>query len=545
MQILTLFGRELGGGRWRIFVILAAVSGVSSAAVLATINLAAGSMSDPDVMAHALFVLILAILLYVYAQKSLMIRAAELAHGTVHHLRVRLIRTLKSAELQEIERLNRNEIFASVNAEMRVIADGTPTLMVVAQSAVLTVVTMAYLAWLSLPGAVLAAVFIAIGSSFHTSQNRRVIQLHERLFRLNNAMMDGFGDFIDGFKEVKLNSARAQELSERLAARSTAVAAQALGTQSFFAGTFVASQVTFFLLTGMMVFVLPLFSAIDPATLVKVTAATLFLIGPISNVVGGLSTVQRLNAAAQVVESIFDRLREIERWSPATTVQLAGFDRIGLAGAVFRYEAGEEAGFSVGPMDLEIRSGQVVFVTGGNGSGKSTFLKLITSLYLPDSGSIMLDGRPVEGDEIGAYRSLFSAIFSDNHLFQEFYGLPTIDSDRAAEFVRLMELEHKVTIDGRAFSTLALSSGQRKRLAMIVTLLEDRPICVFDEWAADQDPHFRQKFYRIILPRLKSAGKTVIAVTHDERYFDAADVRYHMEEGRLNLVVGADIPLGQ
>jgi putative ATP-binding cassette transporter len=410
---------------------------------------------------------------------------------------------------------------------------------------VLTVVTMAYLAWLSLPGAVLAAVFIAIGSSFHTSQNRRVIQLHERLFRLNNAMMDGFGDFIDGFKEVKLNSARAQELSERLAARSTAVAAQALGTQSFFAGTFVASQVTFFLLTGMMVFVLPLFSAIDPATLVKVTAATLFLIGPISNVVGGLSTVQRLNAAAQVVESIFDRLREIERWSPATTVQLAGFDRIGLAGAVFRYEAGEEAGFSVGPMDLEIRSGQVVFVTGGNGSGKSTFLKLITSLYLPDSGSIMLDGRPVEGDEIGAYRSLFSAIFSDNHLFQEFYGLPTIDSDRAAEFVRLMELEHKVTIDGRAFSTLALSSGQRKRLAMIVTLLEDRPICVFDEWAADQDPHFRQKFYRIILPRLKSAGKTVIAVTHDERYFDAADVRYHMEEGRLNLVVGADIPLGQ
>jgi putative pyoverdin transport system ATP-binding/permease protein len=92
-----------------------------------------------------------------------------------------------------------------------------------------------------------------------------------------------------------------------------------------------------------------------------------------------------------------------------------------------------------------------------------------------------------------------------------------------------MELEQKTGIVGRTFSDVNLSTGQRKRLAMIALVLERRPICIFDEWAADQDVHFRQKFYQVILPWLKSQGKTVIAVTHDERYFDAADQRIHLE----------------
>jgi putative ATP-binding cassette transporter len=541
-----LFGHELSGGRWQIFVILATVSGMSSAAVLATINLAAGAMSDADIMANALLVLIVAILLYIFAQKALMIKAAELAHGTVHHLRVQLLETLKAAELQELEQLNRNAIFASVNTEMRVIADGTPTLMVVVQSAVLTVVTMMYLAWLSLAGALLTLVFVAIASAFHISQSQRVIQQHEALFRLNNSMMDGFSDLIGGFKEVKLNFFRAEELSERVSARSAAVSGQALNAQSVFAGTFVASQVTFFLLTGMMVFILPMFSIVDSVTLAKITAATLFLIGPISNVVGGLSTVQRLNAAADVVQSIFDRLQQIGHLSSSGARRIAAFDVIGMNDAAFRYEDDDSAGsFAIGPISLEIARGQVVFVTGGNGSGKSTFLKLLTSLYLPTDGSLMLDRAPLQDSDVSAYRSLFSAIFSDNHLFQEFYGLPDVDPGKVAEYLHLMELEHKVTITGRAFNSISLSSGQRKRLAMIVAILEDRPIYVFDEWAADQDPHFRQKFYRKILPLLKSLGKTIVAVTHDERYFDAADVRYHMEEGSLHKIANVDVSVEQ
>jgi putative ATP-binding cassette transporter len=205
-----------------------------------------------------------------------------------------------------------------------------------------------------------------------------------------------------------------------------------------------------------------------------------------------------------------------------------------LASATFRYpSAGNEVGFAVGPIDLTIRRNHLVFITGGNGSGKSTLLKLITGLYLPTSGAVLLDGQIIGPENVASFRNLFSAIFSDYHLFRELYGLGEVRADAAAELIELLEIKDKVRIVGHAFDTLALSTGQRKRLAMVALLLEDRPINVFDEWAAEQDPHLREKFYRVILPRLRAAGKTVIAVTHDERYFDLADVRLHLEEGRL------------
>jgi putative ATP-binding cassette transporter len=546
VQVLTLFGRELGGGKWRSFLILAAVSGISSAAVLATINLSAGNIDDADVMAHALIVLVLAIVLFVYSQKTLMVQAAELAQRTVHHLRLGLLETLQAAELLEVENLNRSEIFSTVSTEMRVISDGASTMMVVAQSAVLTVVTMAYLAWLSLVAFLIAAIFIGIAASIHISRHRQIMDQHARMFTLNTEMMDGFADFVDGFKELKLNTARAQELGNRVSAQSAAVSARSLDFQSLFATSFVASQVTFFLLTGIMVFIVPLFTTIDPQTLVKITATTLFLIGPISTVVGGLPTVQRLNAAADLILSLQRRLSEIQHWSPPGTAEIKKFDRIELSDVTFSYASTDEdeAGFTVGPISMPIEQGKVIFVTGGNGSGKSTLLKLVTSLYLPTAGKLTLDGRTLGDDDIVPFRNLFSAIFSDNHLFKELYGIPEIDPAKVTEYLKLLELEHKVSVKGRSFSTVALSSGQRKRLALLVALLENRPIYVFDEWAADQDPYFRQKFYQTILPSLKASGKTVFAVTHDERYFDTADVRFHMVEGQLRQVTGSS-PSGE
>ena len=55
----------------------------------------------------------------------------------------------------------------------------------------------------------------------------------------------------------------------------------------------------------------------------------------------------------------------------------------------------------------------------------------------------------------------------------------------------------------------------------------------FDEWAADQDPEFRRYFYDVLLPGLKAEGRTLIVVTHDDRYFHVADQVVFMEEGRV------------
>ena len=213
---------------------------------------------------------------------------------------------------------------------------------------------------------------------------------------------------------------------------------------------------------------------------------------------------------------------------------LQNFSSVGLRNAVFQHidEQGH-GGFTVGALDLDIRSGETLFVTGGNGSGKSTMLKLLTRLYLPTEGSAQIDGQDVAPDIAQSYRDLFSVLFSDYHLFHKLYGLKVPSSEEVVSLLRLLEIDDKIhLVDGR-FSTLDLSGGQRKRLALFVCLLEHKPIYIFDEFAADQDPAFRHKFYKEILPRLKHRGATIVAVTHDDQYFDCCDRRIHMEEGHI------------
>jgi putative ATP-binding cassette transporter len=202
---------------------------------------------------------------------------------------------------------------------------------------------------------------------------------------------------------------------------------------------------------------------------------------------------------------------------------------------VFAYESSEvPEAFVLGPLDLSLRRGEVVFIVGGNGSGKSTFVKLLTGLYTPQVGAIHLGGALITDKNRSWYRDHFAAVFSDFFLFDRLLGLDGDGVDtQAREWLRRLELDAKVEIRGGAFSTTALSQGQRKRLALLTAFLEDRPIYVFDEWAADQDPHYRDIFYRGLLPELKARGKTVVVISHDERYYHLGDRVVKLEYGQI------------
>jgi putative pyoverdin transport system ATP-binding/permease protein len=533
VTILRLFRRQLAP-YWPRFVILALLSGISSAAVLATINSAVANLHDRGGILRTLLIFGLAIIIYGISQKSLMLLAAALAERLVEGLRLEILERLQAAELLEVESLNPNEIYNVLGSEIQVISDGALNLILIGQAAVLVVVTMLYVAWLSFAAALIAVLFVAISASFHIARNREIREQMQQIFRLQTRLLDGYTDLLEGFKEVKLNAPRSIELTEHIQQVSHELAERQLRTRSLFASDLVASQITFFLLPGVMVFVVPLFSKASISTVAMTTTAILFLIGPIATAVGGLPVLQRVNSAAEAILSLERQLSEIGRAPMVAGVTFSTFGRIALDSVIFRYpDVRDEIGFAIGPINLAIRRNQLVFITGGNGSGKSTLLKLITGLYLPTSGSIFLDDQVIGPQNVLAYRNLFAAIFSDYHLFHELYGVGEIDPAAAAGLLELLEIAHKAHIVGRAFDTLALSTGQRKRLAMVALLLENRPINVFDEWAAEQDPQLREKFYRVILPGLKEAGKTVFAVTHDERYFDIADVRVHLEEGRL------------
>ena len=198
------------------------------------------------------------------------------------------------------------------------------------------------------------------------------------------------------------------------------------------------------------------------------------------------------------------------------------------------HREGRDLDFTLGPVDLELEPGEVVFLVGGNGSGKTTLAKLLVGLYRPDGGEIRLDGRPVGAEELDDYRQLFSVVFADFYLFDRLLGLEAPDLDeRARRYLEELQIDHKVEVEGGELSTLELSQGQRKRLALLTAYLEDRPVYLFDEWAADQDPTFKEVFYGEVLPDLARRGKGVVAISHDDRYYRLGDRVVKLEDGRV------------
>jgi putative pyoverdin transport system ATP-binding/permease protein len=294
------------------------------------------------------------------------------------------------------------------------------------------------------------------------------------------------------------------------------------------------SQTLFFVLLGVLVFGMPSLHPDRPAVLTGYLLVALYVMTPLWNVIDTWPVIARGGLA---VERMTELTTLVEPPHAGEAVPQPGpaWERLDLKGIVFTYTA-ENGGepFRLGPLDFSLRPGEIVFVAGGNGSGKSTFAKVLTGLYQPEEGEIRVDGRLVDEPLRDWYRSHFSAIFADFYLFDRLLGLAAPDVDRRAHG-RLAELEltGKVRVEAGIFSTTALSSGQRKRLALLASLLEDRPLYVFDEWAADQDPHFRDLFYTRVLPDLRGKGKAVVVISHDDRYYGLGDRTVRLADGQV------------
>jgi putative ATP-binding cassette transporter len=309
-----------------------------------------------------------------------------------------------------------------------------------------------------------------------------------------------------------------------------------LKTGAEFIKNYLFSQTFFYILIGVLVFVLPTMSEAYGDVLTKSTAVILFIIGPLTTMVGTIPLYSKANVAVDNLykfEHFLDsRLAEKQSES---ALRFEDFRQIDLEKIHFAYSNDPTApGFAVGPFDFQIKRGETIFLIGGNGSGKSTLMKLLVALYRPVTGGISVDGLRLQRQHYANYRELFSVIFSDFHLFDRLYGVHQVDERRVLELLKEMQLDDKTNFENGRFTNLNLSTGQRKRLALIIAMLDDRPILALDEFAADQDPSFRSYFYDVILKELKARGKTVIAITHDDRYFGYADRVVKMEYGKLD-----------
>ena len=528
--------------------LMALLAGGASTGILAVVNFAATKQAGGGSQLIPVALYGLALLVYIFSQRYVLHTTTDEVERIVDERRRSLIRKLADCELQGVEKIGHGAIFSAINTDTQTISQTAGSLILGVQAVMMIFWTTIYIATLSLPALALVVVVLLVAARLYRIRGERASidlrRAHDEVVALHE-MVEGL---LAGFKEVKLSSRRAVELLQDAVMVSGRTAFFRSLAQRALGVNFVFSQVAIFILLGTLVFILPALSSSFADSTVKVLTAVLFLVGPVSGVISAAPQITVANAAAEnllKLEQLFDENVEQgiatgdQREAAATTTAAApafdGFETIDLRHLSFARGEGDER-FVVGPIDLSIRRGETLFITGGNGSGKTTFVKMLTGLYPADSGEILVDGRLVGRADMQRYRDIFGAVFSDFHLFPTLYGVERIDRERAASLIDEMEVENKAHLDGRRFSTVDLSTGQRKRLALVATQLENPPIMVLDEWAADQDPHFRAKFYQLVLPRLRAAGITVIAITHDDKYFHHADRRLHLEDGRVTSI---------
>ncbi|HJU39229.1 MAG TPA: cyclic peptide export ABC transporter [Tahibacter sp.] len=347
-------------------------------------------------------------------------------------------------------------------------------------------------------------------------------------------LQESIRGLIHGIKELKLGDAkrRAYFDSVLLAHERQVLRDEKTGHTIVRAAMNYGDLLSFFVI-GSITFVFVNYRAITNAELVGVIMALLYVTGPVAVLLNFIPQLSVARVSLQRVTQLFaDIPRENIDWK---TPQRRAWRTLRLDGVSYRHRARDGgAGFGIGPVDLELSRGEITFIVGGNGSGKSTLSKLLTLHYRPESGEIRFDDCGVGPDNIGDWRESVAAIYSDYYLFDRLLVRPDAATEKAVRhYLEVLKLDGKVSYADGRFSTLALSDGQRRRLALLVAFVEDRDLYLFDEWAADQDPTFKNVFYNEILPALRDKGKAVVAITHDDRYFHVADKVIVMEEGRV------------
>jgi len=531
MKLWQFFRKHSDASISRV-ILVASISGLSNALLLAVVNQAAQYAEDTGRASWLLFAeFLIVIALYVVTQRYILHIASIEVERIVATLRISFADKIRRADLDSIEGLGRAQIYASVNTETMTISQAAAPLMIACQGATLVLFSLGYIYYISGWAFVLTVVIVGAGIAIHFSNRAQLARDLQTSTSKENEYFDVLTDLLEGFKEVKLNVRRSIELYQRLRTIATEAALLKTTTGTRYADYYIFTQVLFYSLIASMVFMLPNVASGYSPLVSKLTASILFITGPLTMVVGVLPIVAGANNAIQNIERLEAQLNRAQRAARqkengAPIAAPAAFREIRLDQVYYAYKDAHGAKqFELGPIDLTISRGETIFLVGGNGSGKSTLLKLLTGLYYPQSGTIWVDNHDIHTLGLQSYRELFSAIFSDYHLFHRVYGVDWQQaSGRVSQLVSDMELVTKTAWTPEGFDKQDLSTGQKKRLALIVSLVEDRPVFVFDEWAADQDPQFREKFYTNRLPELKQQGKTIIAATHDDAYFKNPNV---------------------
>lgn len=516
-----------------IAVLTGLVSGGCSARLIALINSAISGNSTDQLVWYFVGLALVTLLTGVMSQFLLII----LAQDAVFKLRLRLSQGILCSPLRHLEELGANRLLATLTEDVQTLSNTVWVIPFLCIDIAIIIGCLVYLSWLSgvVFGVVVVFMVLSIASlQFLLNNARRFLSLAREE---EDILFKHFRTITEGIKELKLHAERRQAFfSQELQVSAATSRYHNLTALSTFAIATGWGNLLFFTIIGFLLFGLPRLVSLTPSVLAAYALTITFLMTPFQNFLERFPAIFRANVALRKIEKMGLALAsQTEINSTGQSAPTSDWTVLELNQVTHTYRGEQEdSNFILGELNLTFQPGQLVFIVGGNGSGKSTLAKVITGLYIPEAGEIRLDGKPITDESREWYRQHFSVIFSDFHLFDRLLGITNPDLDtQAQEYLQQFHLDGKVQVKDGVLSTTALSQGQRKRLALLTAYLEDRPIYLFDEWASDQDPFFRDIFYKQLLPDLKQRGKTVFVISHDDRYFHLADRVIKLDYGKV------------
>jgi putative ATP-binding cassette transporter len=514
-----------------IIILFSILSGLANVVVILLIT---SSLDNPMELKYQLFYLGLTIMVYLLGVKVVRTKMTYLTRNIVYDMRIRMIKLVFSTSFEKFEKIDSGRIYTTLSADINTLGQSANTIVTIITSVITILGSFVYMATLSFWSTMVTLFIVLSLSSIYYLVSRGTEYLYDETRETSTVFMRLLNEMIHGFKELSIHLNKKLQFREEMEVTVDEYRVKSTRANLRFIYAFLFGESLMLFTLATVAFAIGrIFPEIESYTIISFIIILLYLIGPLNIIFSCIPQILQLKIANNKIQRFIkdvpanlelgDMIREI-----ANKQESVG----SFAARALSYDYNlPESNFSVGPVDLEVHHGEVVFIIGGNGSGKTTLAKLLTGLYSPDSGNLMIDGKPVASTEIGEY---FSVVFSPSHLFQRIYNVDVSQkSEEIDQYMNLFQLDGKLTIEDNSYSTIKLSAGQRKRLALLQCFLEDKPILLFDEWAADQDPVFRKIFYRELIPAMKRQGKIIIAITHDEQYFDAADRIYRMESGQM------------
>ncbi|MFK8186482.1 MAG: cyclic peptide export ABC transporter [Phormidesmis sp.] len=558
IRFLWRYSWQRGGlaNHWLLVFALATgfISGGCSAGLIGLISRAVSLPDVPGLATSIVFVALgLTALITAAISRILLVKFSQ---AVVFGLQTRLCRQILATELKPLEDIGLPRLLVVLTEDIQAVATAAGVIPILAINIASATGCMIYISWLSwqVLGVVLLLTLVAsVSCQWFLVRGRRSLAAarkhQDRLFQ-------HFRSLVDGVKELKLKYYGQQDFLSTDLERSAREVKQAnTWGLSLFAVLDSWGKFIYFFAVGLILFLLPYWLPLPVETRMAYVLTFTYLLGPMESLVNKLPFLSKASIALQKIETLGLSLEQPKSQQgqglpPALPIEKVDLH---LRGVTHQYkgdylgdkgEVQRDRTFTLGPVNLSVCAGELIFIVGGNGSGKSTLAKLLSGLYQPQAGDIWLNGEAIEPHNQQWYRQHFSAVFSDFYLFERMLAnqetakdQPRLDQAsqdaRALAYLKTLQLDHKVQVQGGTFSTTALSQGQRKRLALLSATLEDRAIYLFDEWAADQDPTFKHIFYTQILADLKAKGKIIFVISHDDRYFHLADRLIKLDYGSI------------